>query len=194
MTQKVEIVPRDKCIKTEDGKMKNKRYFTVMIMILAVMFVLSACGTAETIKDDVAATKEPEASIETIPEEDPDNPTPGAAGMQVKNPEEIFRFETTALLGEGGSTINPNGMLLNVGCEDCQDIFYASRSLTVEEVIEKIQTDFGVEEMIFDENFVRFDINIDLVKKLETDLDLIAAKKLTVGHEIVNVRVISIKP
>ena len=48
--------------------------------------------------------------------------------------------------------------------------------------------------MIFDENFVRFDINIDSIKKLETDLDLIAAKKLTIGDEIVNIRIISIKP
>lgn len=174
--------------------MKNKRFITVMIMVLAVMFVLSACGTAEVQKDEMAANSEPKASVEAVPEEDPNNPTPGAAGMQVKNPEEIFRFETTALLGEGGETINPNGMLLNIGCEDCQDIFYASRSLTVEEVIEKIKTEFGVEDMLSDENFVRFDINIDLVKKLETELDLIAAKKLTVGHEIINVRVISIKP
>jgi len=178
----------------EDRKMKNKGYISVIVMIMAVVFILTACGATETQNDTLAATQEPEASMEAIPTEDPDNPTPGAAGMQVRNPEEIFRFETTALLGEGGSTINPNGMLLNIGCEDCQDIFYASKSFTVEEVIEKIQTDFGVEEMIFDENFVRFDINIDLIRKLEIDLDLIAAKKLTVGEEIVNIRIISIKP
>ncbi len=174
--------------------MKNKGYISVIVMIMAVVFVFSACGTADVQKDVADGTIEPEASKEAISTEDAENPTPGAAGMQVKNPEEIFRFETTALIGEGGETINPNGMLLNIGCEDCQDIFYASKSLTVEEVMEKIQTDFGVEEMIFDENFVRFDINIDLLKKLETDLNLIAAKKLIVGHEIVNVRVISIKP
>jgi len=163
-------------------------------MIMAVVFVFTACGTAEVQKDDLTQTKEPQVSMEATPTEDPNNPTPGAAGMQVKNPEEIFRFETTALMGEGGETINPNGMLLNIGCEDCQDIFYASRSLTVEEVIEKIKMDFGIKEMLSDENFVRFDVNIDDIKKLETELDLIAAKKLTVGHEVVNVRVISIKP
>ena len=174
--------------------MKNKGYISVIVMIMAVVFVFTACGTADVQKDVTDGTIVPEASMEAAPTKDLENPIPEAAGMQVKNPEEIFRFETTALIGEGGETINPNGMLLNIGCEDCQDVFYASKSLTVEEVIEKIQTDFGVEEMIFDENFVRFDINIDLLKKLETDLNLIAAKKLTVGHEVVNVRVISIKP
>ena len=174
--------------------MKNKGYISVMVIVMAVIFVFTACGTVEVQKDFKDKNIVQETSLEAIPTENPDNPTPGAAGMQVENPEDIFRFESTALLGEGGETINPNGMLLNIGCEDCQDIFYASRSLTVEEVIEKIQTDFGIEEMIFDENFVRFDINIDLLLKLEKDLDLIAAKKITVGHEVVNVRVISIKP
>lgn len=174
--------------------MKRKRYITVLIMVLVVVFAISACGTTETEKDNMETTAAPVESMDPEPTEDPNNPTPGAAGMQVKNPEEIFRFETTALLGEGGETINPNGMLLNIGCEDCQDIFYASRSLTVEEVIEKLKSDFGIEEMLSDENFVRFDINIDMVKKLETELDLIAAKKLTVGNEIINIRIISIKP
>ena len=174
--------------------MKSKRLITVLIMVLVVVFAISACTTTEIVKDNMEPTAAPKASMEPELSEDPDNPTPGAAGMQVKNPEEIFRFETTALMGEGGETINPNGMLLNLGCEDCQDIFYASRSLTVDEVIERLKSDFGIEEMLFDENFVRFDINIDEVRNLEIELDLIAAKKLTVGNEIVNIRIISIKP
>ena len=174
--------------------MNRKRYITVLIMVLVVVFAISACGTTETDIDNTEPTAAPVVSTEPEPTEDPNNPTPGAAGMQVKNPEEIFRFETTALMGEGGETINPNGMLLNIGCEDCQDIFYASRSLTVEEVIERLKSDFGVEEMLIDENFVRFDIDIDSVRKLEIELDLIAAKKLTVGNEIINIRIISIKP
>ncbi len=174
--------------------MKSKRIITVLIMVLAVAFVITACTATETQKDNIQESVEPEASMTATPSEDPENPTSKVAGMKVKNPEEIFRFESTALQGEGGETINPNGMLLNIGCEDCQDIFYASRSLTVEEVIEKIKMDFGVEEMIFDENFVRFDLNIDMVRKLEMELDLIAAKKLTVGDEMVNIRIISIAP
>lgn len=174
--------------------MKNRNLVIMVMLMTSVMFILTACQTEKTEKDIIQNTIMPKTATDEQTAEDPDNPTPGAAGMQVKNPEEIFRFETTALYGEGGSTINPDGMLLNIGCEDCQDIFYASRSLSVEEVIEKIKSDFGVEEMIFDENFVRFDLHIDQVKKLETDLDLIAAKKLTKGVEIVNIRIISIAP
>ena len=174
--------------------MKRNKVSTVLIMILASVFIFTACTTAELQKENIEESMTPEASMAATPSEDPENPTPEAAGMQVRNPEEIFRFESTALIGEGGETINPNGMLLNIGCEDCQDIFYASKSLSVEEVIERLKSDFGVEEMLFDENFVRFDINIDLIRKLEMELDLIAAKKLTVGEEIVNVRIISIAP
>ncbi len=175
--------------------MNNKKIVTLLIMILSLVLILSACGAAVTEKSNTDNDKPVQGELQEPDEtEDPENPTPLAAGTKTRNPEEIFRFETTALLGEGGDTINPNGMLLNIGCEDCQDIFYASKSFTVEEVIEKIKTDFGVEEMLFDENFVRFDINIDSIKKLETDLDLIAAKKLTIGDEIVNIRIISIKP
>ena len=173
--------------------MKSKKTITILVMILSVVFIFTACGAAETIEDNKGIENNGQVA-EPEKTEDPENPTPLAAGTKTRNPEEIFRFETTALVGEGGDTINPNGMLLNIGCEDCQDIFYASKSFTVKEVIEKIKTDFGVEEMIFDENFVRFDINIDSIKKLETDLDLIAAKKLTIGDEIVNIRIISIKP
>lgn len=174
--------------------MKGRNLVILVSLMTVAVLVLTACGTEKIEKDDMQNTKTQEPVVETQTTEDPDNPTPGAAGMQVKNPEEIFRFETTALYGEGGSTINPNGMLLNIGCEDCQDIFYASRSFTVEEVIEKIKADFGVEEMIFDENFVRFDLHLDLVRQLEIELDLIAAKKLTKGVEIVNIRIISIAP
>lgn len=174
--------------------MKSRNLLILVSMLTALVLVFTACQAAGTEKDDIQSTKAPEAVVDAQATEDPENPTPEAAGMKVENPEDIFRFETTALYGEGGSTINPGGRLLNIGCEDCQDIFYASRSLTVEEVIEKIKTDFGVEEMIFDENFVRFDLHIDLVRKLEIDLDLIAAKKLTKGAEIVNIRIISIAP
>lgn len=174
--------------------MKSKRVLMLLALVLTMAFAVTACTSVENGNDEVKSSKEPEAMVEVTPSEDPDNPTPEAAGMQVRNPEEIFRFETTALIGEGGETINPDGMLLNIGCEDCQDIFYASRSLSVEEVIEKLKTDFEIEEMLFDENFVRFDINIDFVRRLELELDLIAAKKLSVGDEIVNVRIISIAP
>ena len=178
--------------------MKNKKSITILIMILAAVFIFTACGAAENAEDKMDKDNMTEASeLESgVAEktEDPENPTPLAASNKTRNPEEIFRFETTALNGEGGETINPNGMLLNVGCEDCQDIFYASRSLTVDEVIEKVKMEFEYDEMIFDENFVRFDMAIDLVRKLEIDLDLIAAKKLETGEEIVNIRIISIKP
>jgi hypothetical protein len=114
--------------------------------------------------------------------------------MKIENPLEFFRFETTALIGEGGDTINPTGMLLNIGCEDCQDIFYASKTLTINQIAEKLRTDFGIEEMLHEENFVRFDLDLDLVRKLEIELDLIAAKKLTSDNEIVNIRIITLVP
>lgn len=167
--------------------MKRKRTLMILGMVMAVGLVITGCSVALT-----EVREEPmEEGTETV---DPDNPEPLAASNKTRNPEEIFRFETTALYGEGGETINPNGMLLNIGCEDCQDIFYASRSLTVWEVIQKLRDDFSVEEMLIDENFVRFDIDLDMVRKLEIDLDLIAAKKLENDEEIVDIRIISIKP
>ncbi|MFO7612821.1 MAG: hypothetical protein R6W99_10125 [Clostridia bacterium] len=172
--------------------MKNR--ITLLIVILTAMaMVLASCTVSKTQGTDEAAP----AAMETPSDNealDPENPVPLAADMKTKNPEDIFRFETTALHDPYAKTINPTGMLLNIGCEDCQDIFYASRSLTVEEAIEKVKTDFGITEMVTDENFVRFDLHIDLVRQLEIELDLIAAKKLSVPDEYVNIRIISIKP
>lgn len=168
--------------------MKNKKTVTVLITVLSVVFILSACGVSEAVVENTEAAEE----ITNI--QNTADPEPLAAEMKTKRPEEIFRFETSALYGEGAKTINPTGLLLNIGCEDCQDIFYASRSLTVDEVVEKLINDFGIVDMLRDENFVRFDIELDNVRKLELELDLIAAKKLEIGDEIVNIRVISIKP
>ena len=170
--------------------MKRNKVLSILTLVIVVGLVVTGCSVAETNNDDVKESQEPMVT-ETV---DPENPTPLAAANKTKNPEEIFRFETTALYGEGGETINPTGMLLNIGCEDCQDVFYASRSLTVEEVIEKLKSDFGVEEMLTDENFVRFDIDLDMLRPLEIDLDLIAAKKLENEELMVDVRIISIKP
>lgn len=165
--------------------MKNKKTVTVLITVLSVVFILSACGVSEAVVEEEITNIQNTADLD---------PEPLAAEMKTKRPEEIFRFETSALYGEGAETINPNGLLLNIGCEDCQDIFYASRSLTVDEVVEKLTNNFGIVDMVRDENFVRFDIEIDSVRKLELELDLIAAKKLEIGDEIVNIRIISIKP
>ncbi|MBN2558977.1 MAG: hypothetical protein JXB33_09515 [Clostridia bacterium] len=172
--------------------MKNKTILLIAI-ITALAITLVSCSVIETQQAGPtapAATGTP-AENEAV---DPDNPAPLAADMKTRNPEDIFRFETTALHDPYAKTINPTGMLLNIGCEDCQDIFYASRSLTVEEVKVKIMEDFGITEMVSDENFVRFDLHIDLVRQLEIELDLIAAKKLSVPDEYVNIRIISIKP
>lgn len=178
--------------------MKYKRIVMVLAMVLSVAFIFAACGTTEIQKDDMQESVVPEKSMEpeAVPEptEDPENPEPKVFGMKIENPLEFFRFETTALIGEGGDTINPTGMLLNIGCEDCQDIFYASKTLTINQIAEKLRTDFGIEEMLHEENFVRFDLDLDLVRKLEIELDLIAAKKLTSDNEIVNIRIITLVP
>ena len=168
----------------------EKRLLSILAMVMIVGLVVTGCSVAETTDEVVVESQAPAVEEAVVSE----NPTPLASENKTKNPEEIFRFETTALYGEGGSTINPTGMLLNIGCEDCQDIFYASRSLTVEEVIQRLKDDFGVEEMLADENFVRFDLDLDLVRTLEIELDLIAAKKLENETEIVDIRIISIAP
>ena len=163
---------------------------SILAMVMIVGLVVTGCSVAQTTEEPIENSENNE-NQEAV---DNENPTPLASENKTGNPEEIFRFETTALYGEGGSTINPTGMLLNIGCEDCQDIFYASRSLSVAEVIQRLKDEFGIEEMLAGENFVRFDIDLDLVRKLELDLDLIAAKKLENETEIVDVRIISIAP
>jgi hypothetical protein len=167
----------------------KKGILSILSMVVIVGLVVTGCSVVEAPVNE--GVNEPEEVQEAV---DTENPEPLAAQNKTKNPEEIFRFETTALYGEGGSTINPTGMLLNIGCEDCQDIFYASRSLTVAEVIQRLKDDFGIEEMLTDENFVRFDLDLDLVRTLEIELDLIAAKKLENETEIVDIRIISIVP
>ena len=171
--------------------MKRNKLVGIFTLLLVVGLVITGCSVSETEKVPMAESEKP---MEDEVVEDPENPTPLAASNKTRNPEEIFRFETTALYGEGGETINPTGMLLNIGCEDCQDIFYASRTLTVQEVVERLKKDFGVEEMLEDENFVRFDIDLDMVRKLEMELDLIAANKLENESETVDIRIISIVP
>ncbi|MBN1623629.1 MAG: hypothetical protein JXN10_01455 [Clostridia bacterium] len=169
--------------------MKRNKIFGILSMVVIVGLIAAGCSVVEAPVEEAMSSLEEEQEIV-----DPENPEPLAAENKTRNPEEIFRFETTALYGEGGSTINPTGMLLNIGCEDCQDIFYASRSLTVEEVIQRLKDDFGIEEMLADENFVRFDLDLDLVRTLEIELDLIAAKKLENETEMVDIRIISIAP
>ncbi|HRX43428.1 MAG TPA: hypothetical protein P5315_11700 [Clostridia bacterium] len=169
--------------------MKRSGIIGVLSLVIAMGLFITGCSVVEAPVN--SETAKPVTGSEVV---DTENPEPLAANNKTRNPEEIFRFETTALYGEGGSTINPTGMLLNIGCEDCQDIFYASRSLTVPEVIQRLKDDFGVVEMLEDENFVRFDLDLDLVRKLEIELDLIAAKKLENEEQIVDIRIISIAP
>jgi hypothetical protein len=85
-------------------------------------------------------------------------------------------------------------MPLNIGCEDCQDIYYASRSYSVEEAADIVRGKFGVSQMVQDENFIRFDLPLDKIRDLEFELDLIAAKKLDSSNEIIDIRITSIKP
>jgi|GEM_PF-2141806 len=172
--------------------MKRREILVLTALVMALGLVIAGCSTSEQTEEPLSEETESMEKTEDEVVEDPDNPTPLAG--KTRNPEEIFRFETTALYGEGGETINPTGMLLNIGCEDCQDIFYASRTLTVQEVVERLKKDFGVEEMLEDENFVRFDIDLDMVRKLEMELDLIAANKLENESETVDIRIISIVP
>ncbi|MDX1359466.1 MAG: hypothetical protein R3232_11600, partial [Clostridia bacterium] len=88
--------------------MNNRRLLVVLAMILAVVFAVSACSVSETTNDDMKESVVPEKSMEpeATPEttEDPENPEPKVFGMRIENPLEFFRFETTALMGEGGET------------------------------------------------------------------------------------------
>lgn len=104
-----------------------------------------------------------------------------------------YRFETSALWGENSITVNPDGLPLDIEYEDYQDIFYASRLYSVSEIIDILKSVFGVNEIFVDDKSVRFDLNLELVLRLEFRLDLIAAEKLKEDKEIVNIRIVSIK-
>ncbi len=169
--------------------MKNFKINKTKVMIslfafIMVLAVLSACGSG-------VEESEP-GETPTPTEQNTEEPTDGDA--EEKRPEEIYRFESSALHEPGAVTINPGGSPLNIGCEDCQDIYYASRSFTVEEAATVVKEKFGVEEMIQDENFIRFDLHLDEIRRLELELDLIAAKKLESSEEIIDIRITSIKP
>lgn len=164
-------------------KLRWKGKLFLILTTVAALTMLSACGAGED--TEVAGpgngTEQNDAGVRE-------------EAIDTRRPEEIYRFESSALHEPGAETINPDGMPLNIGCEDCQDIYYASRSYTVEEAADIVREKFGVSQMIQDENFIRFDLHLDEVRDLELELDLIAAKKLDSPNEIIDIRITSIKP
>lgn len=159
---------------------KHGKKVIVYIMVISIsLALLIACGAGvNEAQMDESAKQTQESNGKT----------------ESKRPEEIYRFESSALHEPDAVTINPEGLPLNIGCQDCQDIYYASRSFTVDQAAIVVKEKFGVQEMIEDENFIRFDLHIDKIRQLELELDLIAARKLDSPKEIIDIRITSIAP
>ncbi len=103
-----------------------------------------------------------------------------------------YRFSTSAIENPETIIVNPEGIPLDSGFGGMQDVFYASASYTVSDMASILSREFGLVEILGEDDNIFFFVNPNALPKIESRLGLVSAGKLTENKENVSVRIISV--
>ncbi len=146
-----------------------------------------AAKTTENRDTESISSNQPESSIESEPFLAPEVDENADSGL------DEYKYTSSALKTNSSMIVNSDGIPLDSGYGDMQDIFYASRAYTLCEILAVLTKEFDVGETFADNDYIFFYTSIDLLTILESRFDLVAADKLKEKKDVVSVRIISLK-
>ncbi len=114
-------------------------------------------------------------------------------GNQVYGSLSDYRYTTSAIENENFLVINPNGLPLDSGYGGMQDIFYASRAYTIDEMSDILVKEFNISEILGENENLFFYIDSKNLQKLESRLALVSSDKLEEKKNSVSVRIVAIE-
>lgn len=143
--------------------------------------------------DFLTVTNNPDESVSMpLPEPMPETDEETMVWDQSVDALAGYRFSSSAVESPDTVVVNPDGMPLDSGYGDMQDVFYASAVFSVEEMLSVLKSEFKINDIISDNGSIFFYMDAGMLPKLEVLLGLVSADESSELKDMVSIRIISV--